>query len=79
MKKEETESQNQTKQKFSIFQITSFVLVIILIVAVIVQIGVIINLKNKADNLKDKLDKLPPQQSVVQIENLQEIESFRND
>lgn len=43
-------------KKLSIFQITCIILIAILIIAIIVQIGIIINLKNKTDDTSDKND-----------------------
>lgn len=48
-------------QKYSLFQIIAFILTIILIVAIIVQIGVMIYLKIKTDELKDKNDEITSQ------------------
>lgn len=41
-------------KKLSIFQITCIILIAILIIAILVQIGIIINLKNKTDDTNDK-------------------------
>lgn len=43
-------------KKLSVFQITCIVLIAILIIAIIVQIGIMINLKNKTDDTNDKND-----------------------
>lgn len=48
-------------KNLNIFQITCIVLVAVLIIAIIVQIGIIINLKNKIDNTNDKNDEVVSQ------------------
>lgn len=48
-------------KNLNIFQITCIVLVAVLIIAIIVQIGIIINLKNKIDNTNDKNDEIVSQ------------------
>lgn len=48
-------------KKLSIFQITSIVLIFILVVAIIVQVCVILNLKSKIDNLNNKNDDIVSQ------------------
>ena len=48
-------------KKLNIFQITCIALVAVLIIAIIVQIGIIINLKNKIDNTNDKNDEVVSQ------------------
>jgi len=69
------EKKNEEK-KFSIFQVVSIVLVIILSIAVVIQIGFIIHFKNKIENLKDKNEQLPNvetqtnEQSSISIEQL---------
>ncbi len=48
-------------KNLNIFQITCIVLVAVLIIAIIVQIGIIINLKNKIDNTNNKNDEVVSQ------------------
>lgn len=48
-------------KKLSMFQITSIVLIFILVVAIIVQVCVILNLKSKIDNLNNKNDDIVSQ------------------
>lgn len=48
-------------KKLSIFQITSIVLIFILVVAIIIQVCVILNLKSKIDNLNNKNDDIVSQ------------------
>lgn len=55
MQKEKREN----KRKFSVFQITCMVLIAVLVIVIIVQIGVMVYLKEKTDELNDKNDKLP--------------------
>lgn len=45
-------------KKYSIFQIVSVILIAILFVAIIVQVGIMIGLKNKIDDTKDKNDEI---------------------
>lgn len=76
---EEKEEQKQpTKiqhlKKYSTFQIVSVVLIAILVVAIIVQICVISNLKNKMDDLQNRIDKLPADTTEEQnLEDWQKI------
>lgn len=51
------------KKKFSAFQIVSIILIAILIIAIIVQIGIMINLKHKINNTKEKNDEIS--QSII--------------
>lgn len=53
------EETKETKRRFSAFQITCMVLVGILLVVIIVQIGIMVNLKQKTEELYDKNDNLP--------------------
>ena len=46
-------------KKYSVFQIVCVVLIAILVIAIIVQIGILIHLKLKTNDLEDKNDKLP--------------------
>lgn len=46
-------------KKYSIFQVVSFALIAILVVAIIVQIAIIIDYSNKINDLKNKNDQLP--------------------
>ena len=46
-------------KKYSIFQIVSAVLIALLVIGIIVQIGLMIHLKLKKDDLQDKNDNLP--------------------
>lgn len=45
-------------KRYSIFQIVSVILIAILFVAIIVQVGIMIGLKNKIDDTKDKNDEI---------------------
>ena len=47
------------KNKLNIFQIVCAVLIGLLLIAVIVQIFVIVDLKNKSENLEKQLENLP--------------------
>ncbi len=58
------------KNKLSIFQIVCAVLIGLLIIAVIVQIFVIVDLKNKAENLEKQLENLPEDDSVEECQQL---------
>lgn len=53
------EENENKRRKNSTFQIVGAILVGILIVAIIVQIGIIISLKNKIDKLNEENSKLP--------------------
>lgn len=57
----EMEEKEKWWKKLSIFQITSIVLIFILVVAIIVQVCVILNLKSKIDNLNNKNDDIVSQ------------------
>ncbi len=54
------------KNKLSIFQIVCAILVGLLLIAVVVQIFVIVNLKNRTDELQKKLDNLPKEEESVE-------------
>ena len=56
-------------KKYSIFQITSVVLLAILIIAIVVELIVIINLKIKINELNDKNSQIPATESVLIEEN----------
>lgn len=60
-RKREMEEKEKWWKKLSIFQITSIVLIFILVVAIIVQVCVILNLKSKIDNLNNKNDDIVSQ------------------
>ena len=57
----EMEEKEKWWKKLSMFQITSIVLIFILVVAIIVQVCVILNLKSKIDNLNNKNDDIVSQ------------------
>ena len=59
--------QTSNKRKFSVFQIVSALLFALLLVAIVVQIGIIVSLKNKTDDLQNKLDKLPSQTAQIDV------------
>lgn len=75
-------------KKLSIFQITCIILIAILIIAIIVQIGIMINLKNKTDDTNDKNDdiisqlpedKQPETEETSVLNNyLKNIENYKN-
>ncbi len=75
-------------KKLSVFQITCIVLIAILIIAIIVQIGIMINLKNKTDDTNDKNDdiisQLPEDEQTETEETsvlnnyLKSIENYKN-
>lgn len=55
------------KQNKSSFELVSKILIAILIIAVISQIAIMISIKIKADNLKDKNNQLPSNYSVSSL------------
>ncbi len=67
-------------KKYSIFQIVSAVLIALLVIGIIVQIGLMIHLKLKKDDLQDKndnLSQLPEEETSLlfwQQQYLQKIE-----
>lgn len=75
-------------KKLSVFQITCIVLIAILIIAIIVQIGIMINLKNKTDDTNDKNDDIIsqlPEDEQTETEEasvlnnyLKSIENYKN-
>ena len=45
-------------KNFSTFQIVAFILTILFVIGTIITIGILVNLKNKIDDTKDKNDQL---------------------
>ena len=41
-------------KKFSVYQIVAFILTVLLVIGIIVTIAVLVNLKNKTNDLKEK-------------------------
>ena len=54
-------------KKLSTFQIVCIVLTIILFVAIIIQIGVIINLKNRTDDTKRKNEEIAQEAKIEDL------------
>ena len=72
--KEEKKEKRKLKN-YSIFQITAFVLTILLVIAIFVQIVVMFSLKDNTNNLKKDITEIP------EVENLEEdniLQLYRN-
>ena len=62
---EAQKNDEKVERKRSIFQITAIVLTILLVIAIVVEIGVMLWLKNNTSSLKNKNDKLPQTESSI--------------
>lgn len=68
-------------KKYSAFQIVAFILTVLLSIAIIVQIGIIINLKNKTQDTErrnEEIEKSPTENQSWQICYLKSIENLIN-
>ena len=62
------EKDEKAATKRTIFQICAIVLTILLAIAIVVEIFVMVGLKNNTDNLKNKNDKLPQVESSISMQ-----------
>lgn len=64
----------KTWKNLNVFQIVSIILIVILFVAIIVQIGIMINLKEQIDNTNQKNDEivsnLPETDEATYLKNI---------
>lgn len=60
-------------KKYSAFQIASFVLIAIFVVAIIVQIPIMVHLKRKTDGTKKKNDEITQDDENAQSEGFENI------
>ena len=71
----EEEKEKRKRKNYSIFQITAFVLTILLVIAILVQIVVMFSLKDNTNNLKKDITEIP------EVENMKEdniLQLYRN-
>ncbi len=65
--------EKEPKKKFSFFEITAVVLIVLLVVGIFVEIIVIVNMKNEIATLQKELDSLPqpPEEEIPEsVSNL---------
>ena len=64
----EKENAEKSAKKRTIFQISAIVLTVLLVIAIVVEIGVMIWLKNKSEDLKHKNDELPQETMSISVQ-----------
>ena len=62
---EKNQNSEKSPKKRSIFQITAIILTILIVIAIVVEIAVMIWLKNSTDDLNNKNNKLPNQEASI--------------